>query len=91
METKLDCLEESRAELISKESMKQKWLKLHTKFLWIQLQRKGDYMCDVVRRFLDSIAELKGNEYVKRAITYMSTFIPEEKRNEMELLDFCIS
>lgn len=45
-------------------------------------------MCDVVRRFLDSIAELKGNEYVKRAITYISTFIPEEKRNEMELLDF---
>lgn len=55
------------------------------------MQRKGDYMCDVVRRFLDSIAELKGNEYVKRAITYMSTFIPEGKRNEMELLDFCIS
>ena len=45
-------------------------------------------MCDVVRRFLDSIAELKGNEYVKRAIAYISTFIPEEKRNEMELLDF---
>ena len=45
-------------------------------------------MCDVVRRFLDSIVELKGNEYVKRAITYISTFIPEEKRNEMELLDF---
>lgn len=45
-------------------------------------------MCDVVRRFLDSIMELKGNEYVKRAIAYISTFIPEEKRNEMELLDF---
>lgn len=28
------------------------------------------------------------NEYVKRAITYISTFIPEGKRNEMELLDF---
>lgn len=55
------------------------------------MQRKGDYMCDVVRRFLDSIMELKGNEYVKRAIAYISTFIPEEKRNEMELLDFCIS
>ena len=38
--------------------------------------------------FLDSIVELKGNEYVKRAIAYISTFIPEEKRNEMELLDF---
>ena len=45
-------------------------------------------MCDVVRRFLDSVVELKGNEYVKRAITYISTFIPEGKRNEMELLDF---
>ena len=45
-------------------------------------------MCDVVRRFLDSIVELKGNEYVKRAIAYISTFIPEEKRNEMELLGF---
>lgn len=58
------------------------------KFLQMQLQRKGDYMCDVVRRFLDSIVELKGNEYVKRAITYISTFVPEGKRNEMELLDF---
>ena len=48
-------------------------------------------MCDVVRRFLDSIVELKGNEYVKRAITYISTFIPEGKRNEMELLDFLSS
>lgn len=36
----------------------------------------------------DSIVELKGNEYVKRAIAYISTFIPEGKRNEMELLDF---
>lgn len=54
----------------------------------MQLQRKGDYMCDVVRRFLDSIVELKGNEYVKRAIAYISTFVPEGKRNEMELLDF---
>ena len=54
----------------------------------MHLQRKGDYMCDVVRRFLDSIAELKGNEYVKRAIAYISTFIPEGKRSEMELLDF---
>lgn len=45
-------------------------------------------MSEVVKRFLDSIAELEGIEYIKRAVAYISTFVPEGKRDEMTLVDF---
>mgnify|MGYP006886761621 CR=1 FL=1 len=45
-------------------------------------------MCEVVKRFLDSIATLKGTEYVRRALTYIATFVPEGKRDEKDLVDF---
>ena len=45
-------------------------------------------MCEVVKRFLDSIAALRGTEYVTRALTYIATFVPEGKRDEKDLVDF---
>ena len=47
----------------------------------------GDYMPDeIIYRFLSSINNLAGQEFVERAKAYIATFIPQEQRNEYYVL-----
>lgn len=41
---------------------------------------------EIINRFLESINNLSGQEYVERAKAYISTFIPQEQRSEYYIL-----
>lgn len=47
-----------------------------------------DAIKGLLKEFLKNIENLKGDEYVNRAVCYASIFIPEEDRDTKEILDY---